>query len=78
MSSEEKLRTLHDLLQFDLQFVDFPDGGLTGDLAVMGAMNGQCSVVHNGQIIIFHEDHLVGVFDDRAEEMRVSRVTIER
>jgi hypothetical protein len=47
--------------------MDFTDGWLTGDFAVLGSVNGQCTIVHHRQIIIFHEDHLIGVFDNRTE-----------
>ena len=47
--------------------MDLTDCRLTGDFTVLGSMNGQCTIVHHGQIIIFHEDHLVGMFDNRTK-----------
>ena len=58
------LTTFHDLLQFHLQFMDFSDDRLTGHFAVLCAMNGQGAIAHNSEIIILHENNLIGMFND--------------
>ena len=53
--------TFHDLLDFHLEGDDLSDCGVI-HIAV-NAVNGQTAILDRCHIIVFQEDHLVGVLD---------------
>lgn len=58
--------TFHDLLDFHLQGDDLSHRGVIH--ITVNAVNGQTAILDSCHIIIFQEDHLVGVLNDGTGE----------
>lgn len=59
------VQTLHDLLDFHLESGDLSALGFVAlVLTASDAVDGQSTVSDRSNVIILHEDHLVGVLDD--------------
>ena len=55
--------TLHDLLQLHLQGLDGAGGVVPR--GALDPVDGQPPLVHRCHVVVFQEDHPVGVLDDR-------------